>query len=255
MTDSPPPIPTIPVVCDQCRASGIAGDERFAAIPDILAFDPVPRRAHANGWSPEHQRAFIAALAITGSPRQAARAIGRAQFGADQLRTAKGGRSFAAAWDAAMDLARDTELARLHGNLAELADQAATVRAEPPTHGRYILADPDEPDEDSATRLAEEVRDRMRERLLRARRLYLLELHADPAKRAAWETLCGPVDWNRVPNLEPQDNEPYAPAARDPAMILAAEHQWLAELTGGPCKTKVLGEAIAELRERSRSDK
>lgn len=108
----PAPQPAIPVVCDTCRASGIAGEGPFAAIPDILEFEPVPRRAHANGWSPEHQRAFIAALAITGSPRQAARHVGRAQFGAEQLRSAKGGRSFAAAWDAALELARDRELAR-----------------------------------------------------------------------------------------------------------------------------------------------
>lgn len=114
-------VPTLPVICDACRATGMAGDEAFAAIPDILAFDPVPRRAHANNWTAEHQRAFIAALAITGSPRQAARAIGRHAFGAEQLKTARGGRSFAAAWDAAMELARDREVARIHTNLADLA--------------------------------------------------------------------------------------------------------------------------------------
>lgn len=43
-------IPPIPVICDACRATGMAGDEAFSAIPDILAFEPVQRRAHANGW-------------------------------------------------------------------------------------------------------------------------------------------------------------------------------------------------------------
>ena len=90
-------IPTIPVICDRCRAEGSAGGDGFADIRDLLAFDPVPRRVHVNNWTAEHQRAFIAALAITGSPRQAARAIGRHAFGAEQLRTAKGGRSFAQA--------------------------------------------------------------------------------------------------------------------------------------------------------------
>ena len=48
MPDSAPAIPTVPVICDKCRAQGMAGDPAFAAIPDILAFDPVPRRAHVN---------------------------------------------------------------------------------------------------------------------------------------------------------------------------------------------------------------
>ena len=43
----------------------MAGDETFSGSPDILSFEPVPRRARADGWSPEHQRAFIAALAIS----------------------------------------------------------------------------------------------------------------------------------------------------------------------------------------------
>jgi hypothetical protein len=55
----------------------MAGDEAISAIPDLLNFDPVPRRARADGWTAEHQRAFIAALAVTGSARQAARAIGK----------------------------------------------------------------------------------------------------------------------------------------------------------------------------------
>ena len=42
-------LPTIPVICDQCRASGMAGDEAFSGIPDILSFEPVPRRARADG--------------------------------------------------------------------------------------------------------------------------------------------------------------------------------------------------------------
>ena len=120
-------IPILPVICEQCRLQGMAGDENFAGIPDILGFDPVPRRARADGWKPEHQRAFIAALAITGSPRQAARTIGKHEFGAQSLRQARGGRGFAAAWDAALDIARDREFARIHGNLGDLADQARSA--------------------------------------------------------------------------------------------------------------------------------
>jgi hypothetical protein len=46
----------LPVICDQCRASGFAGAAPFADLVDLLAFAPVPRRPHANGWSPEMQR-------------------------------------------------------------------------------------------------------------------------------------------------------------------------------------------------------
>jgi hypothetical protein len=247
------PLPSIPVICDQCRATGVAGDESFAAIPDLLEFEPVPRRARANGWTPEHQRAFIAALAITGSPRQAARHVGRAQFGAEQLRTARGGRSFAAAWQAALDLARDRELARLHGNLGDLARRTEEANAQI-ADGRYILADPTAVEEDLLEREHDERQERIRNRLLAARRLYLFEIGDDPASRAAWETLCGPVDWDRAELLQPQDNEPYAPSMRAPDMLLAAEHQWLAEMTGGPSKTKVLQQGAEQAAAAERED-
>ena len=52
------PIPVMPVVCDKCRAEGMAGDAMFSAIPEILNFEPVPRRAAVNSWSAQHQRAF-----------------------------------------------------------------------------------------------------------------------------------------------------------------------------------------------------
>ena len=128
----PIPIPVIPVICDRCRAEGAAGDGSFSGIAEILDFEPVPRRARADGWGPDYQRAFIAALAITGAPPRAARAIGKHAFGAEQLRKAKGGRSFAAAWDAALDIYRDRELARLKDNLADLASEQEGRVAPPP---------------------------------------------------------------------------------------------------------------------------
>ena len=66
--------PPIPVICDRCRAEGFGNAEEFADFGDLLDFEPVPRRPRADGWTPEVQRAFIAALAVTGSDRQAARA-------------------------------------------------------------------------------------------------------------------------------------------------------------------------------------
>lgn len=202
MNDSPTPQPTaIPVICDRCRAEGMAGDEAFAAIPDILEFEPVPRRARADGWTPEHQRAFIAALAITGSPRQAARHVGRAAFGAEQLRTAKGGRSFAAAWDAAMDLARDKELARLHDNLGDLAKKTEEENAQAKASGRPVAGDDDYGEENSYQREAEEARARIFDRLQKMRRNILREeIIPDPEKRAAWIVLNGPEEIEAIEN-------------------------------------------------------
>jgi hypothetical protein len=242
-------IPAIPVICDQCAAAGLAGDAFFSAIPDILAFAPVPRRAHANGWSPEHQRAFIAAVAITGSPRQAARAIGRHQFGAEGLRTAKGGKAFAEAWDAAMDLAREREAHRIHVNIADLAAereaQLDSLSVHPaPVEGGQLHPDCDyDPDAhaDDYPEFWQAKRD-VRERMIRARGLLLMLFASDPAKRDAWETLCGPVNWEQAAAMEAEDGEAYARpdtgqqvmhSARDADVLIAAEAGFLPDLTGG----------------------
>lgn len=250
-------IPSVPAICDQCRQEGLLGQGPFSALPDILRFTPVPRRAHANGWREEHQRAFIAALAITGSPKQAARAIGRHQFGAEQLRSAKGGKGFAEAWDAAMEIAREREVHRIHGNLADLARQreaelaqrsAGPARAEGPIHPDCNY-DPElhldgYPEYWQAKR-------NIRHRLLNARRLLLMLLSADPAKRAAWEVLVGPVDWDRAERCERQDDEPAIdpernphglPSMRKPDMVLTLEAGLLPELTGGE-------DTMAEIRQ------
>jgi hypothetical protein len=59
-----------------------------AAPPDnLLLFTPhTPRRAHATGWIPDRQRAFIAALARTGVVRAAAESVGMSARSAYQLR-------------------------------------------------------------------------------------------------------------------------------------------------------------------------
>ena len=249
-----PSVPAVPVICDTCRATGINGDPAFAAIPDILDFTPVPRRAHVNNWTPEHQRVFIAALAITGSPRAAARSLGRHAFGAEQLRRAKGGASFADAWDAALDLARERELHRIHANLGALAADQAEQAAAPfdpdRPHARLgsIGHDIDPDDEAARERDHAEALDRIRLRLVRARRLYLSEICDDPARRTAFETLCGPIDWKKTRALEPQDDEPFITTRiiAQPGLMLTAEHGWLAELAGGFDKTEELRRALAE---------
>ncbi len=79
------------------------GASSLAAEPaDPLAFTPVPRKYRYDGWTAERQRAFIAALAETGSVTAAARRINMASEGAYALRRARGAESFAAAWEAAL---------------------------------------------------------------------------------------------------------------------------------------------------------
>ena len=71
----------------------------------IPAFSPVPRaKDRHNGWKPEVQRAFIEALAETGSVKSAARRVGRAEVGAYLLRRHPEAQPFRAAWDAALDI-------------------------------------------------------------------------------------------------------------------------------------------------------
>jgi hypothetical protein len=245
----------IPVICDRCRAEGSAGGTGFADIRDLLAFDPVQRRAHVNNWTAEHQRAFIAALAITGSPRQAARAIGRHAFGAEQLRTAKGGRSFADAWDAAIELAREREIARMHENLDALAAQTAEASAKASAHAAQASAaglpalrpsaaggGTDWDTEDADARDYDEAMMRIRMRLTNARRLFLMAICEEEAERAAWEVLVGPVDWDKASRAEPQDDEPFHDAENPgramnrmnkPDMLITAESGLLADIAGG----------------------
>lgn len=119
----------IPVVCDRCACEGIAGDDNFAGIPDILAFEPVRAPLHDKGWDDERQRAFIAALAVTGSASQAARSVGRHELGAERLRKMRGAREFSEAWDAAIEIARDREMMRRSEELKQLDGADADERA------------------------------------------------------------------------------------------------------------------------------
>jgi hypothetical protein len=74
--------------------------------PNVLPeFTPVPRKVQRHdGWTPERQRAFIAALADTGCVAIAARMVNMSPESAYQLRRRPGAESFRAAWDAAQSL-------------------------------------------------------------------------------------------------------------------------------------------------------
>lgn len=74
--------------------------EERAPLP---AFTPVPRKYRHDGWTPERQRAFIEALADTGSVTRAAAQVNMAQANCYTLRRAAGAEGFRRAWDAALD--------------------------------------------------------------------------------------------------------------------------------------------------------
>ncbi len=77
----------------------IPRDERSLA----LDFTPVPRKYRHDGWTPERQKAFIEALADTGSVSRAAAMVNMAQANCYTLRRAPGAESFRRAWEAALD--------------------------------------------------------------------------------------------------------------------------------------------------------
>jgi hypothetical protein len=133
----PAPAAAIPAICDRCRAAGRIGEDPFTGFGDLLDFAPVPRRSRrANGWDEEAQRAFIAALALTGSVRAAARAVGRADFGVKQLLDCPGSAGFRAAMEEARSIAADERSRRLaEGLRAVAADQSGWRPPDPPWAG------------------------------------------------------------------------------------------------------------------------
>ena len=69
----------------------------------LPTFEPVPRKFRHDGWTPDRQRAFIAALADTGSVKRAAMHVNMSPEGAYYLRRQRGSESFRRAWEAALD--------------------------------------------------------------------------------------------------------------------------------------------------------
>jgi hypothetical protein len=122
----------LPVICDRCAARGHAGDELFAMFGDLLEFEPVPRKKRADGWIAEVQRTYMAALALTGSDRQAAHAAGKAQFGVTQLKKAKGNESFMAAREKALAFFEEEQARRRAEGLLAAASYAGHRHAPVP---------------------------------------------------------------------------------------------------------------------------
>ena len=74
-----------------------------AAGHHLPAFPPVPVKPRHDGWTPERQRAFIGALADTGSVKRAAMHVNMSPEGAYYLRRRPGAEGFRRAWEAALD--------------------------------------------------------------------------------------------------------------------------------------------------------
>lgn len=73
---------------------------------DPFDFTPVPISPRRDGWTPERQRAFIAALAEHGGVAAAARSVGMTPQGARKLRRRAQAEGFSYAWDIAVDEGR-----------------------------------------------------------------------------------------------------------------------------------------------------
>lgn len=78
---------------------------RTAAARAPRAFAPVPVRARRDGWTPDRQVRFVAALARTGNVQAAALAVGMGRGSAYALRARADAGEFRIAWDDALELA------------------------------------------------------------------------------------------------------------------------------------------------------
>ena len=70
--------------------------------PSAYKWVPVLRKPRSDGWTPQRQRDFIAALADFGCVEQAAREVHMSARSCYRLRRSPGAENFAAAWDAAL---------------------------------------------------------------------------------------------------------------------------------------------------------
>jgi hypothetical protein len=80
---------------------------RDSPSPQPIEFDPAPHAGRHDGWTPERQRGFVAALARIGVVAAAAKAVGKSAKSAYALRKRPGAVGFAAAWDRALAIGRD----------------------------------------------------------------------------------------------------------------------------------------------------
>jgi hypothetical protein len=164
-------------------------DEAEPSRLDAHGFDPaeyewvpVLRKPRADGWSPQRQVDFIAALADTGVVSEAARRVKMTVQSCYRLRRSPGAEGFSAAWDAALHQASK--------RLADLAFERAIAGVDEPVldkEGRCIY-----------------VRTRYNDRLL----MFLLRAHQPERYRHAQQSVRQPAE------PPPPDMTPVAEAIR-----------------------------------------
>ncbi|MBA3670229.1 MAG: hypothetical protein H0W71_09260, partial [Sphingomonas sp.] len=165
------------------------------------------------------------------------------------------------------------ELAGLHEGLAELAAEQEEERAQrrsailPAARRAEFAAEDDRPHpapparrrgrswvEEPAPATQEdydEARERIRSRLLTARRLYLLTIAGDLAKQNAWDLLVGPADWDKAVRVQAQDDETpegQIPWMRQPDMVLTAQSGLMPDIAGGEDKVTPIRQALIAMR-------
>ncbi len=188
----------------------------------LLEFEPVPRKnVMTRGWTVKKQRGFIAALRESGSVRLATEAVGMGYEGVYKLRHAPGGADFARAWDEAVGIAaqrvRDVFIDQnIHGIPETVVIGKDVVVERRRFNHRSMMWVLQHhmphlyPGGSTAYRRGwggrgvpgqeepaiEEVRREVLDRVAAIERHEMRAIAADPAKRAAWELLNGPRDWD-----------------------------------------------------------
>ena len=209
------------------------------AIAALLDFAPVPSgTGRSDGWTPERQRGFIAALAACGSKSKAVRIVGMSLASLGNLQKREGSDGFAQAYESALGHYRARDGAFIAQGVA-YAEKASHFTPQSrrgggkdeqlrPLPGQVMNEDGEYEDEDSYAERAEEARNSICTKILRIRRLYLAEISQCEGKRAAFEILTEyPIDWDKAARGEPQDDEPYNIAnQRQADMVLASESGW-----------------------------
>jgi hypothetical protein len=212
----------------------------LAADPEIaplLEFEPARRKVERpDGWTEELQRELVARIADTGSPGEACKAMDKNLSGAKHLYRSAGAASFRQAWKAAIALAASRKRAEraaapklpfdVPGTVSRRSSLLASTAG--PLPGQVMNERGEWEDEGSMRARAEEAKDSVCEKLLRARRLFLAEISGCPGKRAAFEILTElPIDWEKAKRLEPQPDEPWKSTnQRQPDMVLTAGSGW-----------------------------
>jgi hypothetical protein len=121
---------SVPVLCDQCGAAGLAGSGGFSDLGDLLDFKAVPRQLkRRDGWTGVLQREFIARLARTGSPTLAVEAMGKCLHGVKKLLKDPGSDGFRDAWERAVEIGEAAEARRRIAEQAGIDERGAHLTA------------------------------------------------------------------------------------------------------------------------------